>query len=84
MRSELCRGCDLAARLVEARATGGVIAARDAEVIRGTERGTFAALRRIGVGCFPGFMFPDATMSAAQMVDQLERVKLGPRGRGRR
>lgn len=65
---------------------GGVIAARDAEVIRGTERGTFAALRRIGQLCFPGCVFPvaDTTVSAVKMVDQLERVKLGPRKRGSR
>ena len=89
VRSELCRGCDLAARLIEARAVGGVIAARDAAFVRDTERGTFAALRRIGAGCFPGFTMPGAdpavsSMTAVKMVDQLERVQLGPRGRGRR
>lgn len=82
----MCRGCDLAARLVEARAMGGVIAARDATFIRDTERGTVAALRRIGQLCFPGYVLQvaDTTMSAVKMVDQLERVQLGPRWRKRR
>ena len=86
MRSELCRGCDLAARLIEARAVGGVIAERDGAIIRGAERGTFAALRRIGAGCFAGYAFQvaDTTMTAVKMVDQLERVQLGPRKRARR
>lgn len=85
----MCRGCDLAARLIEARAVGGVIAARDAAFVRDTERGTFAALRRIGAGCFPAYELPGidlavASMTAVKMVDQLERVQLGPRRRKRR
>ena len=65
---------------------GGALADRDGAIIRGTERGTFAALRRIGAGCFPGFTVPgvDATISAVKMVDELERVQLGPRKRGSR
>ncbi len=86
-RAQLCRGCDLAARLIEARAGSRVLAERDATYIRGTERGTFAALRRIGAGCLEGYTVPEgaapAGMTAGKMLDQLDAVKLGPRGRKR-
>ncbi len=86
-RAQLCRGCDLAARLIEARASLRVLAERDAAYIRGTEIGTFAALRRIGAACFPGYTVPEgaapAGMTAGKMLDQLDTVRLGPRGRKR-
>lgn len=82
----LCRGCSHVARLIQYRAdqNGGVVVDHDARFVEGVERGTVAAVSRIGRGCIRA-KWPEIE-TAGRFFGGLARVDLGPpnRRRGRK
>lgn len=73
----LCRGCATVARLMQYRAdcNGGLIVEQDARFLEGVERGTVAAMSRIGRGCIRA-RWPEIE-SAGRFFD-VRPVDLGP------
>ena len=82
----LCRGCATVARLIQYRAdcNGGLVVEQDARFLEGVERGTVAAISRIGRGCIVA-KWPEIE-SAGRFFGGVARVDLGPpnRRRGRK